>query len=70
MDDDLKRGDKPCKPALRDTIAPILNHMTVITDEEESTTVWQVELHPDKSCQVSAPSTNKDRVAHTIRVTR
>jgi hypothetical protein len=55
----------PCKPALRDSVAPlynvslsndqnwaayVFNDMAVVTDKEESTTIRHVDLHTNESC--------------------
>lgn len=47
------KEDKPCEPSLRNPISPILNHVAMVANEEESTTVWEVKLHPNKSIGVS-----------------
>jgi len=41
------------QPTLRDTVAPVLDHVAMITDEEEGATVRHVDLHSNQAIGVA-----------------
>ena len=59
---------EPCwvvssQPALRNAIAPVLNHVAVIADEEDRSTVGQVDLHTDQTVGVAGQVVQGDALA-------
>ena len=41
------------QPALWDAIPPILNNVAVIANEQESATLWQIDLHANQAISVA-----------------
>lgn len=51
------------EPALRDAVAPVLDDVAVIADEEEGAAVGQVNLHADEAVRVARQVVQRDALA-------
>jgi len=51
------------QPSLWNPIAPVLNHMTVIANEEEGSAVAQVQLHADQAVGMAGQVVKGDALA-------